>query len=109
MLLCTGDMGFAAQKTYDLEVWLPGQDRYPRDQLLFELRRFPGAPHERALSPARTARRTRFVHTLNGSGLAVGRTLVAVLENYQNADGTVTVPEALRPYMGGMTVIEKKR
>lgn len=100
VLLCTGDMGFSSAKTYDLEVWLPGQNTYREISSCsnceaFQARRMgtrykgaDGKPH--------------YVHTLNGSGLAVGRTLVAVLENYQNADGSVTVPEALRPYMGGL-------
>ena len=100
--LCTGDMGFASQKTYDIEVWLPGQETLSRNLILLGLRRFPGATHECALPSGRTARAPRFVHTLNGSGVAVGRALIAVLENYQNADGSITVPEALRPYMGGM-------
>jgi len=103
MLLCTGDMGFASQKTYDIEVWLPGQDAYREISSCsvcgdFQARRM-GARYRAG------AKDVRFVHTLNGSGLAVGRTLVAVLENYQNADGTVTVPEALLPYMGGIKVI----
>ena len=108
VVLCTGDMGFGARKTYDIEVWLPGQNAYPRDLVLLGLRRFPGAPHGCALSSGRTARATRFVHTLNGSGTAVGRALIAVLENYQNEDGSVTIPEALLPYMGGLTKIEAK-
>jgi seryl-tRNA synthetase len=102
--LCAGDMGFAAQKTYDLEVWLPGQGRFREISSCsicgdFQARRmnarFKGAD----------ARSTRFVHTLNGSGVAVGRALVAVLENYQEPDGSVSVPEALRPYMGGLARI----
>ena len=104
MLLCTGDMGFASTKTYDLEVWLPGQDRYREISSCsncgdFQARRmearFRGAGEKNA----------RFVHTLNGSGLAVGRTLVAVLENYQNEDGSVSVPAVLVPYMRGSEVI----
>jgi seryl-tRNA synthetase len=89
--LCTGDMGFSAAKTYDLEVWLPAQNTY-REILLFQLRGLPGAPHAGALPQERRQGKTELVHTLNGSGLAVGRTLVAVLENYQKADGSVTVP-----------------
>ena len=104
VLLCTGDMGFASTKTYDLEVWLPGQDRYREISSCsncgdFQARRMDAkyrVPGEKQL---------RAVHTLNGSGLAVGRTLVAVLENGQNEDGSVSVPEALRPYMGGIDVI----
>ncbi len=101
MLLCTGDMGFASQKTHDIEVWLPGQGRYREISSCsvcgdFQARRM------NARCKMADARQTRFVHTLNGSGLAVGRTLVAVMENYQNEDGTITVPEALLPYMGGL-------
>ncbi len=88
MTLCTGDMGFAAAKTYDIEVWLPGQGTYREISSLLGLRRFPGAAHERAL-PAEGRQGPRFVHTLNGSGVAVGRALIAVLENYQNEDGSV--------------------
>jgi len=106
MLLCTGDMGFASRKTYDLEVWLPGQDAYREISSCsvcgdFQARRM-GARYR-----AKGGKDVRFVHTLNGSGLAVGRTLVAVLENYQQADGSVIIPEALQPYMGGATKIEK--
>ncbi|MGB0671192.1 MAG: serine--tRNA ligase [Rhodospirillales bacterium] len=104
MLLSSGDMGFSATKTYDLEVWLPGQDAYREISSCsvcgdFQARRM------KTRFRAKGEKETTFVHTLNGSGLAVGRTLIAVLENYQNADGTVTVPEALRPYMGGLGVI----
>jgi seryl-tRNA synthetase len=104
VVLCTGDMGFSARKTYDIEVWLPGQDRYREISSCsncgdFQARRM-SARCRRSGEKA-----TRFVHTLNGSGLAVGRTLVAVLENYQRADGSVEVPAALRPYMGGLEVI----
>ena len=105
MLLCTGDMGFASQKTYDIEVWLPGQNAYREISSCsvcgdFQARRM-GARYR-----PKDSKDVRFVHTLNGSGLAVGRTLIAVLENYQNADGSVTIPDALRPYMGGKTKIE---
>ena len=104
MLLCTGDMGFGSQKTYDIEVWLPGQNTYREISSCsvcgdFQARRMG------ARCKAKGAKETRFVHTLNGSGLAVGRTLVAVLENYQQADGSVVVPEVLRPYMGGLDKI----
>jgi seryl-tRNA synthetase len=104
--LCTGDMGFAAQKTYDIEVWLPGQGRYREISSCslcgdFQARRM------NARYRAEGVKAPRFVHTLNGSGVAVGRALVAILENYQNADGSVAVPEALQPYMGGLTRIEK--
>ena len=103
MLLCTGDMGFTAARTYDLEVWLPAQNTYREISSCsnceaFQARRM-GARYKNA------AGKNEPVHTLNGSGLAVGRTLVAVMENYQNADGSITVPEVLRPYMGGLEVI----
>jgi seryl-tRNA synthetase len=101
MLLCAGDMGFSAAKTYDLEVWLPGQDAYREISSCSNCGDFQ-ARRMAARCRAKGAKDTRFVHTLNGSGLAVGRTLVAVMENYQNADGSITVPEALRPYMGGI-------
>jgi seryl-tRNA synthetase len=105
MLLCTGDMSFASKKTYDLEVWLPGQGRYREISSCSVCGDFQARRMDARYRPA-GAKSTRFVHTLNGSGVAVGRALVAVLENYQNADGTVTVPEALRPYMGGLAVIQ---
>jgi seryl-tRNA synthetase len=101
MLLCTGDMGFSARKTYDLEVWLPGQGKYREISSISNCGDFQ-ARRMNARTKAKGEKSTRFVHTLNGSGLAVGRTLVAVLENYQNADGSVTVPEVLLPYMGGV-------
>jgi seryl-tRNA synthetase len=105
--LCTGDMGFASRKTYDIEVWLPGQGRFREISSCsvcgdFQARRM------NARSKAADARSTRFVHTLNGSGVAVGRALVAVLENYQQPDGSVAIPEVLRPYMGGLTAIGAK-
>lgn len=105
MLLCTGDMGFSSTKTYDLEVWLPGQDCYREISSCSNCGDFQ-ARRMKARTRAKGAKETQFVHTLNGSALAVGRTMVAILENYQNADGTVKVPEALQPYMGGMTVIK---
>jgi seryl-tRNA synthetase len=103
--LCTGDLGFASQKTYDIEVWLPGQNRYREISSVsvcgeFQARRMNARYRAEDGKP-------RFVHTLNGSGVAVGRALVAVLENYQNADGSVTVPEALRVYMGGIEIIKR--
>lgn len=104
MLLCTGDMGFSAQKTFDLEVWLPGQGRYREISSCSNCGDFQARRMNARYRPD-GEKGTRFVHTLNGSGLAVGRTLVAVIENYQEADGSVTVPSALRPYMGGMTKI----
>jgi len=104
LLLCTGDMGFGARKTFDLEVWLPGQGAYREISSCSNTGDFQA---RRMNTRYRVAgeKRTEFVHTLNGSGLAVGRTLVAVIENYQNADGSVAVPESLRPYMGGLEVL----
>ena len=104
--LCTGDMGFSAQKTYDIEVWLPGQNAYREISSCsncgeFQARRMKA----RCRKPGEKG--TRFVHTLNGSGLAVGRTLVAILENYQQQDGSVAIPAALRPYMNGLERIAK--
>ncbi|MCI4679529.1 serine--tRNA ligase [Rhodoblastus acidophilus] len=104
VLLCTGDMGFASQKTYDIEVWLPGQDRYREISSCSVCGDFQARRMNARYRPAE-GKGTRFVHTLNGSGVAVGRALVAVLENYQNPDGSVTVPEVLRPYMGGLEKI----
>jgi seryl-tRNA synthetase len=108
MLLCAGDMGFSAQRTYDLEVWLPGQNdgsgAYREISSCSNCGDFQARRMDTRTRP-KGEKATRFVHTLNGSGLAVGRTLVAVLENYQNEDGSITVPEALLPYMGGVTVI----
>jgi seryl-tRNA synthetase len=106
--LCAGDMGFAAQKTYDIEVWLPGQGRFREISSCsicgdFQARRM------NARTKGADAKSTRFVHTLNGSGVAVGRALIAVLETYQDADGSVAVPDVLRPYMGGLTRIEAAR
>jgi seryl-tRNA synthetase len=101
MLLCTGDMGFSAQKTFDLEVWLPGQQRYREISSCSNCGDFQ-ARRMNARFRREGEKGTVFVHTLNGSGLAVGRALVAVIENYQNADGSVSVPAVLQPYMGGM-------
>ena len=106
MLLCTGDMGFTARKTFDLEVWLPGQGRYREISSVSNCGDFQARRMNARYRPAGEAKGTRFVNTLNGSGLAVGRTLVAVLENYQEADGSVRIPEALLPYMGGVTRLE---
>ena len=103
MTLCTGDMGFSAAKTYDLEVWLPGQETYRE---ISSCSNFEDFQARRLQARFRSAQgKPQLVHTLNGSGLAVGRTLVAILENYQNANGTITVPEALRPYLGGIEVL----
>jgi seryl-tRNA synthetase len=104
--LCTGDMGFASQKTYDIEVWLPGQDRYREISSVSVCGDFQARRMNARYRPE-GAKTTRFVHTLNGSGVAVGRALVAILENYQNEDGSVSVPKALLPYMGGVERIEK--
>ena len=100
MVLSSGDTGFAARKTYDLEVWLPGQGRYREISSCSNCGDFQ-ARRMRARFRPKGERRTEFVHTLNGSGLAVGRTLIAVLENYQQADGSVLLPDVIRPYMGG--------
>ena len=100
MRLCAGDMGFSARMTYDIEVWLPGQNAYREISSCSLCGDFQARRMEARYKPA-DGKGTRYVHTLNGSGLAVGRTLIAVLENYQNADGSVTIPEALRPYMVG--------
>jgi len=106
ILLCTGDMGFASQKTYDTEVWLPGEGTYREISSCSVCGDFQARRMNARYKP-KGAKDTRFVHTLNGSGLAVGRTLIAVLENYQQADGSVVIPEALLPYMGDLAVIEK--
>lgn len=105
MLLCTGDMGFGARKTYDLEVWLPGQGAYREISSCSNTGDFQARRMNTRYRPD-GEKGTRFVHTLNGSGLAVGRTLVAIMENYQNADGSVTIPDALRPYMGNIEMLE---
>ncbi|WP_380181405.1 serine--tRNA ligase [Kalamiella sp. sgz302252] len=104
VLLCTGDMGFGSCKTYDLEVWLPAQDTYREISSCSNMGDFQ-ARRMQARCRTKTEKKPRLVHTLNGSGLAVGRTLVAVLENYQQADGRIKVPEALRPYMKGLEFI----
>jgi len=104
MLLCTGDMGFSSRKTYDIEVWLPGQQAYREISSCSNCGDFQARRMKARFRPGE-GKGTRFVHTLNGSGLAVGRTLIAVLENYQQGNGTVVVPETLRPYMGGLEVI----
>jgi seryl-tRNA synthetase len=106
IVLCTGDMGFGARKTYDLEVWVPSQNTYREISSCsncgdFQARRMNGRFKPKADGG------TQFIHTLNGSGLAVGRTLVAVLENYQQADGSVEIPAVLRPYMGGLTHLRR--
>jgi seryl-tRNA synthetase len=105
MALCTGDIGFAATKTYDLEVWLPGQNAYREISSCSNTEAFQARRMQARFRNAQG--QTEFVHTLNGSGLAVGRTLVAVLENYQRADGSVEVPVALQPYMSGVTTLSR--
>jgi seryl-tRNA synthetase len=103
MLLCGGDLGFSAARTIDLEVWLPSQQQYRE---ISSCSNFLDFQARRMQARFRTSDgKIEFLHTLNGSGLAVGRTLVAVLENYQNDDGTISVPNALQPYMGGLDVI----
>ncbi|MBB2973905.1 serine--tRNA ligase [Mesorhizobium sp. RMAD-H1] len=106
VVLCTGDMGFGAQKTYDIEVWLPGQNTYREISSCSVCGDFQARRMNARYRPE-GEKATRFVHTLNGSGVAVGRALIAILENYQEEDGSVTIPEALLPYMGGLTKIEK--
>ena len=104
MLLCAGDMGFSARKTYDIEVWLPGQNAYREISSCSNCGEFQARRMNARFRP-KAGKGTRFVHTLNGSGLAVGRTLIAVLENYQQADGSIVIPTALRPYLGGLEVL----
>jgi seryl-tRNA synthetase len=106
MTLCTGDMGFASQKTYDIEVWLPGQNMYREISSCSICGEFQ-ARRMKARYRTTEGRDVRHVHTLNGSGVAVGRALIAVMENYQQEDGSIAVPDALAPYMGGMKKIEK--
>ncbi len=105
--LCTGDMGFGAQKTYDIEVWLPGQNAYREISSCSVCGDFQARRMDARYRP-KEGKGTAFVHTLNGSGTAVGRALIAIMENYQEADGSVTIPEVLRPYMGGLTKIEAR-
>jgi seryl-tRNA synthetase len=105
VLLCTGDMGFASAKTYDIEVWLPSQETYREISSCSNTEAFQARRANIKFRPGGTGK-AEFAHTLNGSGLAVGRTLIAILENYQQKDGSVVIPEALRPYMRGMEVIE---
>lgn len=106
MLLCTGDMGFGARKTYDLEVWLPGQGAYREISSCSNTGEFQARRMNARYRPEGEKKGTRFMHTLNGSGLAVGRTLVAVIENYQQEDGSVRIPDALQPYTGGKTMLK---
>jgi seryl-tRNA synthetase len=108
VVLSTGDMGFSSAKSYDVEVWLPGQDAYREISSCSNCTDFQARRANIRYRPEEKAK-PRFVHTLNGSGLAIGRTLIAILENYQRADGSVIVPDALRPYMGGLRKIERPR
>jgi seryl-tRNA synthetase len=107
LVLCVGDMGFSARKTYDIEVWLPGQNRFREISSCSNCGDFQARRMKAQYRPTGQSKGTEYVHTLNGSGLAVGRTLVAVLETYQQADGSIAVPAALRPYLGGQETIAR--
>ena len=107
MKLCTGDMGFSAARTYDIEVWLPGQDRYREVSSCSTCTDFQARRMNARFRPE-GEKATRFVHTLNGSGLVIGRTIVAILENYQQEDGSVAVPAVLQPYLGGLNRLEPR-
>jgi len=107
IVLCSGDMGFAAAKTYDIEVWLPGQQKYREISSCSNTETFQARRANIKYRPDGKGK-AEHVHTLNGSGLAVGRTLIAILENNQQADGSVVIPEALRPFMGGLEIIESR-
>ena len=104
MNLCSGDIGFGSAKTYDLEVWLPSQNKYREISSCSNCEDFQARRMNLRYRPS-DGGRPRFAHTLNGSGIAVGRTLIAVIENYQNEDGSITIPKALVPYMDGLTAI----
>ena len=106
VLLCAGDMGFASAKTYDIEVWLPGQNTYREISSCSNTEGFQARRASIKYRPEGTGK-AEFVHTLNGSGLAVGRTLIAILENYQQADGSIVIPDALRPFMDGAEAIKR--
>jgi len=108
VVLCTGDLGFAAAKTYDIEVWAPGQNRFVEISSCSNFEDFQARRANIRYRP-KSGGKPRFVHTLNGSGLAIGRTVMAILENYQQEDGSVIIPEVLRPYMDGLKVIKKKK
>jgi len=108
IVLCTGDMGFSAAKTYDIEVWLPGQNKYREISSCSNFEDFQARRGNIRYKP-KGGKKTELVHTLNGSGLAVGRTVVAILENFQQSDGSVVIPEALRPYLGGLDRIEPRK
>ena len=105
MSLCSGDIGFGAAKTYDIEVWLPGQKAYREISSCSNCEDFQARRANIRYRPSAPKAKPQFVHTLNGSGLAVGRTLIAVLENYQREDGSIAVPEALQPFVGGLKEI----
>ncbi len=109
VLLCTGDTGFSSAKTYDLEMWLPEEQRYREVSSCSNFESFQARRANIRFKAAGGKGKNEFVHTLNGSGLAVGRTWLAILENYQQEDGSVVVPDVLRPYMGGLEKIEKQR
>jgi seryl-tRNA synthetase len=104
VVLCTGDLGFSAAKTYDIEVWLPGQNAYREISSCSNFEDFQARRANIKFKP-KNSKKKEFVHTLNGSGLAVGRTVVAILENYQQKDGSIIVPKVLRPYMDGIEII----
>jgi seryl-tRNA synthetase len=108
VVLCTGDLGFAAAKTYDIEVWAPGQNRFVEISSCSNFEDFQARRANIRYRP-KGGGKPRFVHTLNGSGLAVGRTVMAILENYQQEDGSVVIPKVLRPYMGGLEIIKRKK
>ena len=108
VVLCTGDLGFAAAKTYDIEVWAPGQNRFVEISSCSNFEDFQARRANIRYKP-KGGGKPRFVHTLNGSGLAIGRTVMAILENYQQEDGSVVIPKVLRPYMGGLEVIKRKK
>jgi seryl-tRNA synthetase len=103
-VLCTGDMGFASTKTYDIEVWAPGQDEWLEVSSCSNVESFQARATNIRFRPEAGAK-PEFVHTLNGSGLGIPRTMIAIMENYQNADGSITVPDVLRPYLGGIDII----
>lgn len=105
--LCTGDMGFSSAKTFDIEVWLPAQNTWREISSISNCVDFQARRLHARFRPAGKKSKPAYVHTLNGSGLAVGRALVAVIENYQQADGSIVVPDVLRPYMGGLEIINQ--
>jgi seryl-tRNA synthetase len=108
MVLCSRDIGFGAAKCHDIEVWLPGQNAFREISSCSNFEDFQARRANIRFKGNDPKAKTQFVHTLNGSGLAIGRTLIAILENYQQEDGSVVVPDVLRPYMGGDTIIQRK-